>query len=364
MIENIAIKNFKSLKNISMKTKSLNLLMGLNGMGKSSLLQCLLLLKQSNNLYKRELRLDGNLINIGKGKDAFYQFADDDNIIFKIHFSNNKNFSWEFQYKPEYKELKAKSGYTEEDLKVFTEAINSFQYITADRLGPQEIYDTHQGLISENQIGEKGEYTVHFLNVYGNSIKVPPKLKHDKTEDLTLINQVNGWLGEISPGVKLNIMDVPHVDKILLNYQFELKKGNTTTFKPINVGFGISFVLPIVVSLLLPMKNKIIILENPESHIHPRGQAELGKLMALSAASGAQLFIETHSDHLINGVRVAVKERNINKKDVSISYFDKITTEKEQYSRITNISVDNNGELSDYPKDFMDEWSDQLLKLL
>ena len=364
MIENIAIKNFKSLKDISIKTKSLNLLMGLNGMGKSSLLQSLLLLKQSNKLYDGELTLDGNLINIGKGKDAFYQFAADDSIIFEIHLSNTKKISWEFHYESEYRELKAEFGYKHEDFNVFNKAIKNFQYITADRIGPQEIYETHQGLISENQIGEKGEYTVHFLNVYGNSIKVPHKLKHDKTEDITLINQVNGWLGEISPGVKLSIMDVPHVDKMLLNYKFELKKGDTTTFKPINVGFGISYVLPIVVSLLLPVKNKIIILENPESHIHPRGQAELGKLMALSAASGAQLFIETHSDHIINGVRIAVKEGNINKKDVSISYFDKITTEKEQYSRITNIRIDNQGELSDYPKDFMDEWSNQLLKLL
>ncbi len=364
MIENIAIKNFKLLKDVSMKTKSLNLLMGLNGMGKSSFLQCLLLLKQSNNLYKRELELDGNFINIGKGKDAFYQFAEDENIFFDIQLSDNKRFFWNFHYEPEYRELEAKTGYKNEDFKVFRNALNNFQYIEADRLGPQEIYDTNQGLISENQIGEKGEYTAHFLNVYGNSIKIPTKLKHDKTEDLTLINQVNGWLGEISPGIKLNTVEVAHVDKILLNYKFELKKGNTTIFKPINVGFGISYVLPIVVSLLLPLKNKIIILENPESHIHPRGQAELGKLMALSAASGAQLFIETHSDHLINGVRVAVKEGNINKKDVSISYFDKITTEKEQYSRITDIRIDNQGELSDYPKDFMDEWSYQLLKLL
>ncbi|NOX48765.1 MAG: DUF3696 domain-containing protein, partial [Chlorobi bacterium] len=110
--------------------------------------------------------------------------------------------------------------------------------------------------------------------------------------------------------------------------------------------------------------DKIIILENPESHIHPRGQAELGKLMALSAANGAQLFIETHSDHIINGIRVAVKEGNIKKEDINISYFDKVTTANEQFTRITDISIDDNGELSDYPKDFMDEWNNQLLKLL
>jgi len=364
MIENICIGNFKSLKDISLPTKSLNLLMGLNGMGKSSLLQSLLLLKQSNDLYNRRLNLDGSLINIGKGKDAFYQFADNDNIFFEIQLSQKNKFSWDFQYKPEFKELEAVSGYKKEEFKIFRNAIKDFQYITADRLGPQEIYETHQGLISNGELGEKGEYTVHFLNVYGSSIKINANLKHGKTADLTLINQVNGWLGEISPGINLNLMDVPHVDKVLLNYFYGLKKGNTTAFKPINVGFGISYVLPIIVSLLLPTKDKIIILENPESHIHPRGQSELGKLMAHSASSGAQLFIETHSDHIINGIRVAVKENIINKEQVNISYFDKVTTENEQYSRITEIAIDNSGELSDYPIDFMDEWNNQLLKLL
>lgn len=84
----------------------------------------------------------------------------------------------------------------------------------------------------------------------------------------------------------------------------------------------------------------------------------------MAAAAGAQVFVETHSDHIVNGVRVAVKERLIDKKLVSIAYFDKVTTDCEQYSKIEIIHVDENGELSDYPQDFMDEWTNQLLKLI
>ncbi len=137
---------------------------------------------------------------------------------------------------------------------------------------------------------------------------------------------------------------MPGVDNILLNYQFDLGAGRTASFRPSNVGFGISYALSVIVSLLASEKDNIIIIENPEAHIHPKGQVELGKLMALSAASGAQLFIETHSDHIINGIRVAVKEGLIDKKDVSFSYFTKVTTKEEQYTEITEIKVDKRGD--------------------
>ena len=76
MIEQIRIKNFKSLKDISINTKKLNLLAGLNGMGKSSFIQTLLLLRQSDDTWEAGLlRLKGRLIDLGKGKDALYQFA-------------------------------------------------------------------------------------------------------------------------------------------------------------------------------------------------------------------------------------------------------------------------------------------------
>ncbi|RHK75226.1 DUF3696 domain-containing protein [Bacteroides stercoris] len=130
------------------------------------------------------------------------------------------------------------------------------------------------------------------------------------------------------------------------------------------MGFGISYALPVIVSLLNFKKDKIVIIENPEAHIHPRGQAEMGRLIALAAAAGMQLFVETHSDHIVNGIRVAVKENLINAENVNISYFSRQTTEIEQFCRIQNIRVDRTGELSDYPIDFMDEWNNQLLKLI
>lgn len=365
MITKIDIRNFKSLKDVSIKTRSLNLLMGLNGMGKSSLIQILLMLKQSKDIYNRELLLDGYLTKIGKGKDALYQFAEEENIFLGLKLSDSIKYEWNFKVDSELEKLISKNGYAKEYLKKLEKGLEKFQYLSADRITPLDVYDTQKSIISNYEIGERGEFTAHLLNVFGSKIKVNETLKSENSSDLSLINQVNGWLNSISPGVNLNVIEVPLLDKVLLNYEFLLKNGRKTNgFKPKNVGFGISYVLPVVTALLLSQKGRVIIIENPESHIHPKGQAELGRLMALSAKNGSQIFVETHSDHIVNGIRVAVKEGCIKKDDVTISYFDKITTEQEQYTRLTPIMVDIYGELSEYPIDFMDEWNNQLIKLI
>lgn len=364
MINRVSVKNFKSLKEVSVETKKLNLLMGLNGMGKSSFIQVLLLLMQSDKLEDRVLDLQGTLINIGQGRDAFYQYAHEDYIEFNLGMGLF-DFRWEFIYQPDKDKLIAKNGYRKDQMSLFRKQTSKFQYINAERIGPEDLYEASSVIVTDKkQIGLKGEYAAYFLNIYGYSFIVSELLRHKKAESNKLIEQINAWMDEISPGVTLNTKYVPEINRVILDYQFNLLHGKTNPFKPINVGFGITYVLPVVLALLTSTPGKIIVIENPESHIHPRGQAQLGRLMALAASNGAQLFIETHSDHILNGIRVAVKEEDILPNDVNITYFDKISSENEQFSRITKIRIDKNGELDEYPKDFLDEWNNQLLKLI
>lgn len=362
MIQHIDIKNFKSLKETAINVRRLNILAGLNGMGKSSFIQTLLLLKQSVGIAgDGRLKLKGPLIDTGKGKDVLYQFAAEEAIELSLTLGDGNVLNWTFGYEPEWEFLESNQRYPAETVDGL---LDGFQYLSAERIGPMTMHEASGLSVSEKNLGIKGEYAVHFLHVHGNRRKVHKHLKHDGTEERTLMNQVNGWLGEISPGVKLKVVELPGIDKMLLNYQFDLAAGKTGPFQPANVGFGVSYALSVIVSLLASEKENIIIVENPEAHIHPRGQASLGQLMALSAARGAQLFIETHSDHIINGIRVAVKEGLIDKRDVNFSYFTKSTTRDEQYTEVTEIKVDEHGELSAYPIDFLDEWNNQLLKLV
>ena len=75
MIESVEIKNFKSIKSKYFPLRNLNVLLGLNGMGKSSFIQNLLAFRQSRKIASGELSLNGNYVNIGTTKDALYQYS-------------------------------------------------------------------------------------------------------------------------------------------------------------------------------------------------------------------------------------------------------------------------------------------------
>jgi predicted ATPase len=451
MISKIEIRNFKSLKRVSVETRNLNLLLGLNGMGKSSFIQMLLLLMQSDKLEEQVIDLNGVLVKIGLGRDAMYQFAEDEKIqlglsfgletventfsnylkkkgqlltpeqlsilktidtiegkfsigklleimnskdnaispgslinnivlltdcklVIKVSPKDNKDqyekvqhsdFNWNFLYQTDKDKLHSLVGYRKVAMEFFRLQTKNFQYISAERIGPKDIYEASSVVVSDKkQLGLFGEYAAYFIDVFGLEYNVDEKLRHPGATSEKLKSQANAWLTEISPGISLNTKYVPEANKVILDYQFDIGSSRTNSFRPKNVGFGISYVLPIVLALLTAEEGKIIVIENPESHIHPKGQAKLGKLISLAASIGAQLFVETHSDHILNGIRVAVKENLVDKSKVNVMYFEKTTTEKEQFTKITQIEVDKNGELSEYPKDFLDEWSNQLLKLL
>lgn len=367
MIDSIEIENFKALKSINLNLSNLNVLTGLNGMGKSSLIQLILLLKQSESLPDGLLELNNNdWVSLGKGKDVFYQYGEDPYIKLNIHTSKKESFFWKFAYESDNEYLITKNYYTEKELNSLNFLTFNFQYLNAERIGPRPTYSTstYNTEILE-QIGNKGEFAVHFLNSFGNSKKIKyEQLLHPKVKINTLSSQIEAWLSEISPGTKLNTTSVPSTEIILLDYQFETGREYTNRFRPINVGFGISYVLPVILALLCAEESRMIIIENPEAHLHPRGQAEMGKLISLAASTGAQIIIETHSDHILNGIRVAAKNNNINHSNVKLFFFDRVTSEYEQYSTISPIGIDKNGELNNYPKNFMDEWNNQLFKLM
>lgn len=369
MLKRLQIKNFKALKEADLHLGKLNLLTGMNGMGKSSLIQALLLLKQSEEANNGTLVLNNQeFVALGKGRDVYYQFGEENSIAFVMENDSNGKREWRFPYHPEKEILGTpkKRFNTDPRRAGFSLFTNNFQYLNAERIGPRQTYQSSSLYIEElKQIGSKGEFAVHYLNAFGTTEKIQAEnLHHPKARSRTLIHEVDAWLGEISPGTKLNTTAIPGTEMVLLDIQFETSKDYTNRFRPVNVGFGISFVLPVVLALLMAKKDRLIIIENPEAHLHPRGQAEMGRLMALAAASGAQIIAETHSDHILNGVRVAVKNGDISNEDARIFFFDRVTTDYEQHAAVTPIKIDHKGELSEYPPNFLDEWNNQLFELI
>ena len=148
MINNISIKNFKSLKDISVSTKPLNILMGLNGMGKSSLIQMLLVLMQSDDLEKNIIDLNGTLVDIGQGRDALYEFSSEDFIEFGLHLEE-KEFKWKLIYQPDKDKLKTENGYKISDMQYFRNQTENFQFIRAERISPADLYEASSIVVAD-----------------------------------------------------------------------------------------------------------------------------------------------------------------------------------------------------------------------
>lgn len=384
MISSIEIKNFKSIKSKVFSLRNLNVLLGLNGQGKSSFIQSLLLLRQSNiepDRVKGWLNLKGRYIDIGNTRDAFYQYAKNKDLLFNLVVDDKITIPFNYTYEMGRDVLppKGEKAYFDriQEIEYSTGLFsNNFQYLNAYRIQPKSTYPTsNDEVVYRKSVGVDGQYTAHFIETYYDEEVLFDNILHPKsfTEDKllkktiankTLINQINLWMGEISPGINIRTTSVSQ-DEILLEYIFEQPTYvNTNRFKPVNVGFGITYALPVVTALLSAKPGALLIIENPESHIHPRGQAELGKLIALAAQNDVQIIIETHSDHIINGIRVAVKEEKLNEDKAKFFYFKKNVEAQEQYSVITDILLDKNGTLSEYPDNLLDEWTNQLAKLI
>jgi predicted ATPase len=376
MIEYLSITNFKSLKRLYLKPARLNLCFGLNGMGKSSLLQAMLLLRQSHQrgvLESKGLLLQGgDLVSIGSGKDAFYQFAGKDELLeFEIRTPGQGHCRWSFALDPGSDILPLRAATSETNAhKIGMQACGlfgqGFAYLCADRMGPQKLYPKSDFEIATNRsIGLHGEFAAHYLSRYGMSEKVDyDGLHHPMGNSDRLLHQTIGWLNEICPGTRLVAEDVKGADVIKLGFQFETQDGFTNEFSPLNVGFGILYVLPVIVLLLRAKPGDLVLVENPESHLHPKGQAAIGRLLAAAGANGVQIFCESHSDHIINGVRVAVKEKILSPEKLAVYYFGRTHQGQEHKAEVTEIRVDRHGELSDYPPGLLDEWSELLAKLI
>ncbi len=476
MLKRIEVENFKSLKHLDYHCAKLNLLMGLNGAGKSSFIQFILFLRAYSNLPLSAVAhfRKGSVELPFKFDDSIYCYCDKSRrcIKFSLEFCSRaprglgildfeKNFrlmtysipvdttsrdglwamsryrpqsfgivkylcsdavwdakyiteiqatdEWKAQYAfrkahnmdrepdPEYEqelyeqyrplleayeakanEISAQIDDIEKDkYPSFKDVWDGMKFVEAFRRKPQELYKG-MGKTDYDTVDSEGGDIAEFLYNAGNDMALPqgnPMISPSCPDKLQLIDQVNAWLQVVSPGAQIRIdrREVAAGSERFLQTVAYGRAGHEHEFKPQNVGFGISYVLPVLVALLTSIPEDIVIIENPEAHLHPRGQAEMGNLIARAAAYGVQVFVETHSDHVINGIRVAVKKGIVKPEDVNIAFFERkghdveaedSTKHKEYYAEVRNIKVDGNGSLSEYPEDFMDEWNNQLMRLM
>lgn len=371
MLRYLQIENFKSLKKAAIPIERLNLFFGMNGTGKSSMIQSLLLLRQSYLARDRrsliELTINGELCKLGTTADILCTEAENEKIRLVAGFEKDNRVDATFSYSENPLPSGVMKIQNPDDAAVSfanREALfgRGFCYLAADHVGPMTEYNAmkwDRGSI--NPLGTHGEYAVPFLAVEGDTFKVPGDLCLESGKTNRLFDQISAWMGLISPGVRVSARYIPFEEKAKLDISYVGKKLESAPFLPVNVGFGVPYVLPLLIMLLTAEKGGLVLIENPESHLHPKGQSAIGSLIAKVANYGAQIICESHSDHLINGIRVAVKEGKLQSKDLSVVYFDQ---DKERLTKTFEITVDRNGALSDYPVGLLDEWGTQMSALL
>lgn len=374
MIKKLQLKNFKAHKFVSFDLKGLNVFTGKNGMGKSSIIQSLLLLRQSY-LSQRKfegLILNGDLTMIGNYQDAFCESGDGDEIVFAIYDDKEIEFEWHFERNVDknflpLKNLVPQEGY--ENLELFGK---NFQYIAAEHLAAKESHARNTYYVEQlNQISEKsgdGKYTVHYLSYYAETEISNKKMAHSNASSLTLKSQVEAWLYEISPSIKISISDDSTQNTVKLRYHYDTLLGKTKEYKPENVGFGVSYILPVLVSILTAKEDSIILIENPEAHLHPAGQAVIGKLLCLAADCGIQLIVETHSDHIVNSILVniienkKIPESGIKTENVSIYFIDR---DKESHISVVHpITIRDDARIIAPPEYFFDQFSKDMKAIM
>lgn len=368
MIKFIRIQRFKSLNDAQFPLASLNLFSGLNGMGKSSLIQTLLLLRQSgekNTLFNKGLLLKGDYVALGTGQDILAENAEQETIEFILTWNDDNpvHFIFEYDGKSDLQPRSLTVDINENLLNDWSLFGKEFQYLSADRMSPKSSYEVSDYYIRDlNSLGNHGEYTAHYIAEYGRNDLPVKALKHPKSPSLSLLDNLDKWMAEISPSIRIHAVLQPAINAVSLTYAFQQGGEMTADFKPQNVGFGLTFVLPVLTAILRASPGDLVIIENPEAHLHPAGQSVVGRLCAIAAMNGIQLFIETHSDHFLNGVRVAVRENVIAADEVKIFYLERSMASVHE-SLVVTPEIDEDGRIDTWPEGFFDE-SDRLLEKL
>ncbi len=369
MITRISIRNFKAFREAEVNLSSLNLFTGLNGMGKSTFIQSLLLLRQSNIFFFPKLQglnLKGEIIDLGKGKDV-YNIHGDDYLSFEIDFNYENLINLSYKYEAEDDILDVAHAI---DIPMNFNNIpslfnNNFKYLKAERIAPEHYYKANLTAIKQKKfLGYKGENTPLYIAMNKLELVTLEKVRHKEAKANNLISNIDAWLNEIAPGTHVMSTYYNELDIVKMGFRFEHGNDFTPEFSPVNVGFGITYLLPVITAILTAKEGDLIIVENPEAHLHPQGQAKMGELLARVASEGVQVIIESHSDHLFNGIRVAIKNQLIFTDDVSIFYFDREQNSEEHTTIIRQPYIDQHGRVSERFEGFFDEYSKQLDELL
>lgn len=369
MITQLNLEFFKCFKLLKLPLGQLTLLSGSNASGKSSVLQSLVLLHQTvlEQEWSTKLLLNGSELCLGTVTDVVDKVTGRRSFGIAV-LTEDRSISWTFEG-TDRKDMSAiVASVTVDDVTIsnppvlryllpvdakhndaaaLARRIQRLTSLTAERIGPRDIYpleDPTACLV----VGPRGEHAASLLH-WGRDETVLPELVI-ASKPPTRLHQVEARMDQFFPGCSLELQQVPQSNAVTLG----LRTSSATDFhRPVHVGFGLTQVFPIFVAALSREPGDLLLVENPEVHLHPAGQALMGTFLAEVAAAGIQVVIETHSDHVLNGVRRAVKSKLIAPQNVLIHFFKPRDGDGAQ---VVSPVVDHQGNLDTWPQGFFDQF--------
>jgi predicted ATPase len=367
MITRLDLKYFKCFDLLHLPLTDLTLLSGPNASGKSSVLQALVLICQTirEHEWSTRLILNGEDIKLGTvadvvdkvhGRRALEIGIIDDDISYNWAFSGERSEmsmivdhvavgGFVHKRPKELRYLLPRKG--DNSALSFAQRLRALTYLTAERVGPREVY-TLKDRQTATEVGPAGENAVSVLH-WGRDESVLKALILEGKPS-TRLRQVEERMRMFFPGCGLVVQQVPQTNAITLG----LRNSDDTDFhRPIHAGFGLTQVLPIVIATLSAQKEDIILIENPEVHLHPAGQALMGQFLADVARAGVQVILETHSDHILNGIRRSVKAGRLRSEQVAIHFF---RSRDKEMAQVISPQLDNMGNIDTWPDGFFDQF--------
>ena len=317
MINKIRVKGLKSIRDLSVICSNLNIFTGVNSSGKSTFLQALLIASQAT---LTDDCLDGPL-SLGLG-----EFREVRN--FNMPREDIKIEIWDSDYlKPA--EVSLSEEDNGNDYKVQRSCGRGYpiiptfglrlNYLSCHRIGPLDIYE--KKIRDIKSMGIEGERVFSYL------LKNMEETVHEihnlnSAIGNTLISQVNYWLDYIA-GTTLSVSDLKKTNYLQVKYNNNPKNRNQEALycRPMNVGAGVSYLVSILIVCLGSYPEDIIVIENPEIHLHPKAQSRLCEFLYYISNNNRQIFIETHSDHIFNGIRVGTASGIMDRDKISVSFF-------------------------------------------
>lgn len=407
MLTKISLKNFKCFREqVQIPLSTINLLTGINGRGKSTILQALLLMRQSpeHSRTTRQIIFNGSCVELGSFDDVrnsdisrtetielTFRFQRDDDYA-DVHYFLMENHQDDMV--ADIDDLLVTGQFSKEDfsygipLAIGEESTNlekdtfdtllpytyrAFQsigtsnvlgfisdivsftkihYTSADRIGPRDYYPK-QSFAEFPNVGRRGEYTANVLSKKKDDLVYEP-LRLTQGATHTVLDQTAAWLDQIFGGGKVNVRPL-EANIVLMQLNSE---NSRQLYRPVNVGFGYSYALPIIVSGLIAQAGEVLIVENPEAHLHPYAQAQIARFLALVSVCGVQVLVESHSEHILNGLRIAILDNIIKVPDLKVLYF-----QHDPILSVLEIPVHENGAIEDWPEGFFDQTDKDFARL-